>query len=61
MVEGRGSSAPWTMYAPTNVEYQCDPKLGRPGLVDCMNAEFQIRGQFLLVVPSKPFFINSGT
>lgn len=48
-------------HAPTNVEYRCNQKLGVPKLVDCLNAEFRIKGHHnLLVGPSNPFFLNSG-
>ncbi len=47
-------------YAPTNVEYTCDPRLEVPKAVDCMNAEFQIDGRKNLQAgPEKPFFVNS--
>lgn len=47
--------------APTNVDYQCNPRLGHPKLLDCMNMEFQITGQNdFLAGPSNPVFIKSG-
>lgn len=32
-------------YAPTNVEYHCDAKLGTPKPADCLDAKFRIAGQ----------------
>ena len=63
MVAG-GSTTWWqnpSEYAPTNIEYICDQRLGTPSVVDCTNAEFQITNRIdFQVKPSSPRSLSTG-